>query len=88
MSTITGRVPLRERLWDLAWDWDNVEHVSGPNVSHLLGETEEGFLLCPSRTRADWWDRPFNPRNPLHWRYWIASRATKRIVFLTPEEDG
>jgi hypothetical protein len=48
----------------------------------ILGEDDNGDLFVPSKTRADWWDRPFNPRNPTHWRYWLRSRRTLRIAAL------
>lgn len=56
----------------------------------ILGEDERGDLWVPRHTqwarqwvnREPWWDRRFNPRNPLHWRFWARSRFTNRIAFL------
>lgn len=48
----------------------------------ILGETEDGELLVPSKTRPEWWDRRFNSRNPTHWQFWLRSRLTNRIAFL------
>lgn len=64
---------------------ENATYVSGPNLGGLLGENDQGTLLVPSRTRVDWWDRRFNPRNPTHWRYWLRSRLTGRIAMLEAE---
>jgi hypothetical protein len=66
------------------------ERVSGGNPN-ILGEDERGDLWVPSLTRSGWWDRRFNPKNPLHWRYWLRSRLTNRIAFLeltSPTRDA
>lgn len=60
---------------------ERAEYVADGD-SRILGEDERGDLWVPSRTRAQWWDRRFNPRNPSHWRYWLRSRRTSRIAFL------
>lgn len=48
----------------------------------ILGETERGDLLVPSKTCLGWWDRRYNAWNPTHWKYWLRSRLTRRIAFL------
>lgn len=84
-----GDVPkkLRRRYYNSKldrWlnDWREDACGNGPASSRFLGETEQGTLLLPSRERADWWDRPFKARNPLHWPYWLRSRRQRNIVML------
>lgn len=48
----------------------------------LLGEDQWGDLWVPSRRRSLYWDRRFNPRNPLHWRAYLRSRRRHRLAFL------
>lgn len=55
---------------------------NGRPSTKYLGETEYGTLLVPSRTKPDWWDRKYNPRNPAHWIYWLRSRLACNIVML------
>lgn len=47
-------------------------------ANHLLGISDDGELYAPSLTRDDWWDR-FDARNPRHWRFWLATRISRRI---------
>lgn len=61
---------------------ESVELVAGEKYRNYLGEDEDGNLLAPSRKIPDWWDRRFNPKNPLHWPYWLRSRITKQLVML------
>jgi hypothetical protein len=66
-------------------DWrQRVEYASAGSGDtwRILGEDDHGDLWAPSRARRGWWDRRFNPRNPLHWRYWLHSRLTRRIAWL------
>jgi hypothetical protein len=55
---------------------------NGAPSTKYLGEDENGDLFVPSRSKADWWDRRFNPRNPLHWMYWLRSRRDMSVVML------
>jgi hypothetical protein len=48
----------------------------------ILGEDENGYLFVPSKTRREYWDRLFNPRNPTHWVYYLRSRLTNRIAMI------
>lgn len=65
------------------WAWmEDAQVNGGPEVRGLLGEDEDGFIYVPSRTRDDWWDRRYDWRNPTHWRYYLRSRLTHRIVML------
>jgi hypothetical protein len=61
-----------ERVWHGEW--------------RLLGECDEGYLWVPAPRRCwksdVWWDRRFNPWNPLHWRFWLRSRLTRTIAYL------
>ena len=60
---------------------EQVEHVSDGDP-RILGEDDSGDLYVPSKSRAELWDRRFNPRNPTHWPYYLRSRATRRVAFL------
>jgi hypothetical protein len=55
---------------------------NGPASGTLLGEDDYGDLYVPSRTREGWWDRRFNPRNPLHWPFWLRSRLQRNVVMI------
>lgn len=48
----------------------------------LLGETENGDWLVPVRGKPGEWFGLFNPRNPLHWRYWLRSRRKVRLAMI------
>jgi hypothetical protein len=48
----------------------------------ILAEGDDGRLYVPSRTRADYWDRRYQAWNPLHWRYWIKSRLTRKVAMV------
>lgn len=48
----------------------------------LLGECDDGLLYAPSRSDRDRWTRPFTWRRPTLWRFWLASRLTRRLVWL------
>lgn len=48
----------------------------------LLGEDERGDLWAPSLRRRDWWSARFNPRNPLHWPFWLWSRTCRKIAMI------
>lgn len=50
----------------------------------LMAEDDLGRLYVPSKTRADYWDRRLDLRNPLHWRYWLRSRLTRTVVMVEP----
>lgn len=60
---------------------ETVEYVADGDA-RILGEDEDGILFVPSKSRAEWWDRKFNPWNPFHWSYYVRSRRTRRIAFL------
>ena len=62
--------------------WRETAKLVSDGDHRILGEDEHGDLFVPSRTRCDWWDRRFQPLNPLHWSYWLRSRRTRRIAFL------
>jgi hypothetical protein len=55
---------------------------NGQYADNLLGENQNGDLFVPSRTQPDWWDREFNPRNPLHWPYYLRSRVRRSVVMI------
>lgn len=55
---------------------------NGRPADNLLAEDEYGTLYVPSRKRPDWWDRRFNPRNPLHWPYYLRSRRRCNVVMI------
>lgn len=71
------------RFNELHWR-ARAEHVTSGDP-RILGEDDNGDLFVPSKTRADWWDRRFNPWNPTHWPYYIRSRVTLRMAFLERE---
>ena len=86
MSAPVGRERLTETAWRKlnAWLYGWIEDAvgNGPCTSDLLAEHEDGDLYVPSRTRADWWDRKFNPRNPTHWVYWLRSRRRNNVAMI------
>jgi hypothetical protein len=47
----------------------------------VLGESDLGGWYVPAMSDSWAW-RPFNPWNPLHWRFYLKSRITKEIVWL------
>ena len=57
------------------------EHVADGSP-RILGEDDNGDLYVPSRSRAEFWDRRFNPLNPTHWPYYLRSRIAGRVAFL------
>lgn len=57
----------------------------GRGRNRILGEDQHGDLYVPSKTRAEWWDRRFNPWNPMHWPYYLRSRITNHVAFLEVE---
>lgn len=63
---------------------EDVEYSNYPNTN-LLGEDDYGDLYVPSKTRKEYWDRLFNGWNPFHWRYYLWSRITNRIVYLSEQ---
>lgn len=82
----------RGRVWAVLyvagiepWAWLEDAHISAGDLRGLLGECDDGFIYVPSKTRADWWDRRYNWRNPTHWRFWLKSRITNRVVMLEVE---
>jgi len=74
------------RRYPQSWRDEAIDHTLYPSGSWidkwLLGEDEYGDLLCPSRTKTDWWDRRLNLKNPTHWPYWLVSRVTKKVVMI------
>lgn len=64
------------------WSWIEGALVNGDDARGLLGEDDDGNIMVPSLTRAEWWDRRYDWRNPSHWRYWLRSRLTNRVVML------
>jgi hypothetical protein len=48
----------------------------------ILAEGDDGRLYVPSRSRVDYWDRLYQPWNPLHWRYWLKSRLTHKVAMV------
>lgn len=68
--------------------WRESAVGNGPYAANLLAEDERGDLYVPSLTRADWWDRRFDPRNPTHWPYWLRSRIRRNIVMIDEYTEG
>jgi hypothetical protein len=62
--------------------WIETAVGNGQPADGLLAEDERGDLWVPSAMRANWWDRRFNPRNPLHWEYWLRSRLRRNVVMI------
>lgn len=65
-----------------SWRETALDRPTGRLTRHLLAEDDWGDLLVPSRTRSDWWDRRYNPKNPMHWRFWLLSRLSRKIVMV------
>ena len=62
--------------------WMESAEYTTSGETRILGEDENGDLYVPSRTRAEFWDRRFNPLNPAHWPYYLRSRITRQVAFL------
>ena len=54
----------------------------------VVGEDDHGELYVPSfrnphpGEHENWWGRPLNLRNPLHWAPYLRSRITHKVVML------
>jgi hypothetical protein len=77
---------IREAWWEFTWGWaaeGNRDSTTSPvRRKPLLGEDEDGTILMPSRTRAEWWEGRFNPRNPTHWPAYLRSRRARSLAMV------
>lgn len=78
------------------WFWRRVEDRTPPPrwATYLvLAEDDWGDLLLPCLGRRNrehghgepWWDRPFRPRDPLHWPYALLTALTGWIVMVAAD---
>lgn len=65
--------------------WTETAEMVSDGDPRILGQDDYGDLYAPSKTLDNWWDRPFNPWNPTHWRYYLRSRLTRRLAWLEPD---
>ena len=72
----------------MATTWRETADYVTDGDHQILGEDERGDLCVPSRTKAGHWDRRYDPRRPSHWRYWLRSRRTGRVAFLSRGSDA
>jgi hypothetical protein len=70
-------------MTDEHWIVDAIDRARPGDVG-ILAEGDDGLIYVPSRTRPDYWDRRFNGWNPLHWRFWIKSRITRKVAMVEP----
>ena len=63
----------------LLWKWtERVTYVFWPQ--DILAECPEGRYWLPSKTKPDWWDRPFTFLNPTHWPYYWRARRARQLL--------